>query len=118
MEEVVKTEVKTEVVRKRKSKVEKYYYNGIEFTEKIIDIDRAEGRYISEISCCGKRYKSEIVYSEDRAKFQAWITHEDRRISLSFFTLQKIAKDNILKTLCYWNGQTQGQVKSESQVGD
>jgi hypothetical protein len=99
-------------VSKPKKNTKIIYKNGCKMDLEIVT--NLEKKFEFIIKACNKEYFCEILFNEERQKFQALFTFQDRRQSLSFFPLKSLAEDNIYLSIALQNGY--GSTKSG--VGD
>jgi hypothetical protein len=105
---------KKPVKKKNTNHIENKFVNGLELKFQSIEEDKLKGISIKKYWCCSNEYIGKVKYDDSRMKFQAWVKHQDRVHSLSFFPSAAEAQKNIERYITYINGGM-GDLK---KVGD
>ncbi|OGS41358.1 MAG: hypothetical protein A3K77_06285 [Euryarchaeota archaeon RBG_13_31_8] len=100
---------------KPKKVIDQFYYKTLLFKKETLE--NMEMSKIFILTVLDFEFKVEIKYNMDRGRFQVWLTHDNRRQSLSFFQQYKNAWENTLDNICYRVGGIENSMKN-SGMGD
>ncbi|MFX1499439.1 MAG: hypothetical protein ACFFDH_00590 [Promethearchaeota archaeon] len=81
--------------KETKKKTEEMYFKGVKF--EITPITKMPFNEVSEFLVNGYKYKVEVKFNEDRAKWQVWINYPgtEQKRSLSFFPNKDTGYHNV-----------------------
>lgn len=85
--------------RKKNNRIENFFYKGANFSKEVVTNMEMHKEFIFIVQ--DKRFEIEIKYDMGRGRFQAWITYEGRKQSLSFFQTYDNAYSNVLDNIMY-----------------
>lgn len=101
---------------KKNVKYNEKWVNNVRIQYRTIEEDRMKGVQKIQAIANKNNYILNILFNEDRGKFQALVDFEGRRQSLSFFSTAKNALENLELYISLLNGGV--QENNSKMVGD